>query len=181
MREYGASAWVQLAAASPPEFTPTCVSLNASWPEADRFWVAPRVPPASRVRACTRPLKPSKRCHATTALFEESTPTWGRTASWPGSDRVWIALTVPPEVRARACTRRLLPSERRHTTTALPEESTPTWGSAAPWPAADRVWVVFTALPPVLPRASPRRLLAPSQPRHTTTALPEPSTPTWEA
>src|SRR5205809_752695 len=128
MRLYGPSSCSQVATASPSESTPTWGLLALS-PAADRVWVVPTVPPAVRGRACTRLLAPSKRSHTTTALPDPSTPTFGPPAGAPGSDRVWVALTAPPALRARAWIRELRPSERCHTTRASPEEeSTATWG-----------------------------------------------------
>src|SRR5947208_346949 len=128
MRSYGGSICSQVATASPPESTPTC-GISPSWPAGDRVCIEPTAPTAVLARACTRVLVPSERCHTTTALPPESTPTWGSNAPWPASDRVWVALTAPAAVRARACTRLLAPSERSHTTTASPEEDcTATWG-----------------------------------------------------
>src|SRR5438046_1018066 len=99
-------------------------------------------------------------------------------AVWPGSDRVWTALTAPPAVRARACTRAWAPAERGHTTTALPAEPTPTWGTVAFWPGSGRVWIALHAPPGVRARACTRSL-APSKRVHTTTASPAGPTPTW--
>src|SRR5205085_2019016 len=137
--------------------TPTWAK-SAFWPASDMSCTELRVPEAERPRAWIRRLMPSDRGHTTTAFPLASTATWGSMAFWPAGDRACTALRVPEAERPRAWIRRLVPSDRVHTTTAFPPASTATWGSKASWPAGDRVCTALRVPEAERPRAWIRRL-----------------------
>jgi hypothetical protein len=73
-----------------------------------------------------------------TASPSASTATWGVDASCPLRESVWIGLRVPAAERARASTRRLVPSERSQVKTASPSAATATRGLDASCPELER-------------------------------------------
>ena len=120
------------------------------------------MPAAERARVCTRLSIPSKRCHRNTALPPASTATRGSNAFFPGSERVWVELSVPAAERARVWIRCTVPSEPIQAKTALPFGSTATCADDAFWPAAERVRIGPRVPAAVRVRAWIRSLLVPS-------------------
>src|SRR5687767_3812288 len=121
-------------------------SLNAGTSEA-RNGPAPTglgYPTTSRRREdWTRKFEPSWRYQAATPFASTLGPAaaTGSLASCPGADSVTSLANVPPApaVRVVACARMFVPSNRLHTTIALPVSSRSSCGSNASKPGSETV------------------------------------------
>src|SRR6266702_2315444 len=125
-----------------------------------------------------RSLDPSQRSQTKTALPFASTATCGYSADWYGAERVSVELRVPAAERDRVWIRRNVPSELCQTNTALPLESTATWGKEAFRPEGESDWIGLRM--PATERervwirgqGPPPQLVVPSRRCHTKTLLP---------